>query len=78
MEPAIQYATTSDGASIAYCALGQGAPLAMMPGGPWSPIQDLESVTGTLGAETFALFAPQTAGPVAIAYNARHPGVSLT
>lgn len=31
MEPRIQYAKTSDGASIAYAAMGQGEPLVLMP-----------------------------------------------
>jgi len=31
MEPRIQYAKTSDGVSIAYCAMGEGTPLVYMP-----------------------------------------------
>jgi class 3 adenylate cyclase len=34
---------------------------------------DLEAVVDRLGLERFALFAPLTGGPVAIAYAARHP-----
>ena len=32
MAPEIKYATTTDGVSIGYCALGRGAPLVVMPG----------------------------------------------
>jgi pimeloyl-ACP methyl ester carboxylesterase len=39
MEPRIQYAKTSDGVSIAYWALGEGAPLVYMPIPPFSHIQ---------------------------------------
>src|SRR3989304_574833 len=31
MEPRIQYAKTSDGVSIAFCAIGQGMPIVQMP-----------------------------------------------
>jgi len=34
---------------------------------------DLEAVVERLGVQTFVLFSPLTAGPVAIAYAARHP-----
>ena len=36
-------------------------------------VLDLEAVVNRLGLERFALFAPWHAGPVAIAYAARHP-----
>ncbi|MCH8816026.1 MAG: alpha/beta fold hydrolase [Chloroflexi bacterium] len=36
-------------------------------------IIDLEAVVGRLGIEKFALLGPHHAGPVAIAYTARHP-----
>ena len=36
MEPRIQYAKTSDGVSIAYCVVGEGEPLVMMPTPPFS------------------------------------------
>ena len=39
MEPRIQYAKTTDGVSIAYWTLGEGAPLVYMPEAPWSHIQ---------------------------------------
>ena len=39
MEPRIQYATTSDGVSIAYWTLGEGPPLIWMPPLPISHIQ---------------------------------------
>jgi class 3 adenylate cyclase/pimeloyl-ACP methyl ester carboxylesterase len=39
MEPRIQYAKTSDGVSIAYCTIGEGDPLVIMPHGPFSHIQ---------------------------------------
>ena len=39
VEPSIQYVTTSDGVSIAFCTLGQGMPLVVMPSGPWGLIQ---------------------------------------
>jgi DNA-binding CsgD family transcriptional regulator/pimeloyl-ACP methyl ester carboxylesterase len=42
MEPNIQYAITSDDVSIAFCTLGNGAPIVVAPSGPWSNIQ-LES-----------------------------------
>ena len=38
MQPGIQYATTSDGARIAFCTRGEGAPLVVLPDGPWSTI----------------------------------------
>ena len=37
--PRIQYATTSDGVSIAYWTLGEGHPLVFMGDAPWSHIQ---------------------------------------
>ena len=37
--PRIQYATTSDGVSIAYWTLGEGHPLVFMSDAPWSHIQ---------------------------------------
>ena len=39
MEPSIRYTTTSDGASIAFCILGRGKPLVVLPSGPWGPIE---------------------------------------
>ncbi len=39
MEPRIQYAQTSDGVSIAYYTLGEGAPLVYVPNPPFSHIQ---------------------------------------
>jgi class 3 adenylate cyclase len=39
MEPRIQYAQTTDGVSIAYWTLGEGAPLLYMPRIPFSHIQ---------------------------------------
>ena len=39
MEPRIQYARAKDGVNIAFYALGQGAPLVLMPIIPWSHIQ---------------------------------------
>jgi DNA-binding CsgD family transcriptional regulator/pimeloyl-ACP methyl ester carboxylesterase len=39
MEPKVQYATTADGVGIAFSALGQGAPLVVLPSGPWSTMQ---------------------------------------
>lgn len=39
MEPAIRYATTADGVSIAYYDVGEGAPLVVLPNMPWSNIQ---------------------------------------
>lgn len=38
-EPRIQYARTSDGVSIAYCAFGDGPPLVHMPAIPFSHLQ---------------------------------------
>ena len=38
MQPDIQYAATTEGTSIAFCTLGQGAPLVVLPDGPWSTI----------------------------------------
>ena len=38
MQPGIRYATTSDGANIAFCTFGEGAPLVVLPDGPWSTI----------------------------------------
>ena len=39
MEPRIQYAKTSDGVSIAFSVVGDGAPLIIVPNPPWSNIQ---------------------------------------
>ncbi len=39
MEPRIQYAKTTDGVSIAFCAVGKGTPLVVMPSIPFSHIQ---------------------------------------
>jgi class 3 adenylate cyclase/pimeloyl-ACP methyl ester carboxylesterase len=39
MEPAIRYAPTADGVSIAYYDVGEGAPLVVLPNMPWSNIQ---------------------------------------
>src|SRR3990167_1056867 len=39
MEPQIQYATTSDGVSIAHWAIGNGEPLVYMPNVIWSHAQ---------------------------------------
>ena len=39
MDPSIQYATSPDGASIAYWTLGEGKPLVYMAGGPWHHIE---------------------------------------
>jgi len=39
MEPRIQFAKTSDGVNIAFCALGQGEPLVVTPGNTLSHIQ---------------------------------------
>ncbi len=118
MEPRIRYATTSDGVSIAFWTLGEGAPLVYMAGGPWSHVElwdipeccrwyerlaqkrtlvrydvrgtgwsepdvsdhsldalvtDVEAVVDHLGLDEFALLGAADAGPVAIAYAARHP-----
>ena len=119
MEPRIQYAQTADGVSIAFCVMGEGMPLVMMPNVPWSHVQlewrvpgwrrwheglaqkrmlvrydcrgsglsdrdvtdfsldayllDLRAVVDRLGLQRFALVGPINAGPVAIAYAARHP-----
>ena len=39
MQPSIQYATTADSVSIAWCTVGRGPPLVVLPLGPWSVIQ---------------------------------------
>jgi hypothetical protein len=39
MEPRIQYAKTKDGVSIAYWTMGEGMPLVVMSGAPFSHIQ---------------------------------------
>jgi len=39
MEPRIQYAKTSDGVSIAFCVMGEGTPLVMVPPPPLSHAQ---------------------------------------
>jgi class 3 adenylate cyclase len=39
VEPRIQYATTSDGVSIAYFAMGEGPPMIVVPPIPWSHLQ---------------------------------------
>ena len=119
MEPRIRYAKTSDGVSIAFFTMGEGMPIVMLPGMPFSNVQkerkrsplglpfdfaaarwklvaydrrgnglsqrdvddfsldtlvlDLEAVADQVALEPFALFAPALAGPVSIAYAARHP-----
>lgn len=39
MQPAIQYVRSADGAGIAYWAMGNGAPLVIMPNTPFSHVQ---------------------------------------
>src|SRR3972149_11234360 len=39
MEPRIQYAKTKDGVSIAYCSLGEGAPLVDLGSQPYTNFQ---------------------------------------
>ena len=39
MPPAIRYATSSDGRSIAFCAAGEGPPLVHLPWLPWSNLE---------------------------------------
>ncbi len=39
MEPNIQYATTADGVSIAFCEAGEGTPFVSMQPPPWSNIE---------------------------------------
>ncbi|MBI1884858.1 MAG: adenylate/guanylate cyclase domain-containing protein [Chloroflexi bacterium] len=39
MEPRIQYAKTSDGVSIAFCIMGEGAPVVLMAGWPFCHLQ---------------------------------------
>jgi DNA-binding CsgD family transcriptional regulator/pimeloyl-ACP methyl ester carboxylesterase len=119
MSPEVEFATTADGRRIAYCTLGEGAPLVVPPAGPWSTIElewqvpalrewygrlavgrrlirydlggtglseggaggfrltarveDLAAVVDALELGRFALFAPQHAGPAAIAYAAHLP-----
>jgi class 3 adenylate cyclase len=119
MEPRIQYATSSDGVSIAFIAEGEGLPFVIVPGTPMSNVQrqritprvretlafaaeryrlvaydrrgfghsqrevddfsldslvlDIEAVADHLGLERFVVFAAVLAGPVGIAYAARHP-----
>jgi class 3 adenylate cyclase/pimeloyl-ACP methyl ester carboxylesterase len=40
MEPRIQYVTTADGVSIAYCETGAGYPLFHLPGPPFTHVQN--------------------------------------
>ena len=118
-EPRTQYATTSDGVSIAYWTLGEGPPVVYPPPTLFSHNQlewqipenrrwcerlaqkrmlvrydgrgsglsehgvndfslearllDLEAVVERLGLQSFDLAAFFAAGPLAIAYAARHP-----
>jgi class 3 adenylate cyclase len=58
MEPRIQYVTTPDGVSIAYCEMGSGYPVIHMPGPPFTHVQlemQMPSYGGnnTLIAENF-------------------------
>ena len=46
MEPRIQYAKTSDGVSIAYWTLGEGAPFVHLPSVPFSPALRLWHTSG--------------------------------
>jgi pimeloyl-ACP methyl ester carboxylesterase/DNA-binding CsgD family transcriptional regulator len=118
MEPRIQYATSSDGVSIAFWTLGEGTPLVYMAGGPWGHVElwdipecrrwyerlaqkrmlvrydlrgtgwserevpdyslealvaDVEAVVDRLELDRFDMFGAFDAGPVAVAYAARHP-----
>jgi pimeloyl-ACP methyl ester carboxylesterase/DNA-binding CsgD family transcriptional regulator len=118
MEPRIQYVTSSDGVSIAFWTLGEGAPLVYMTGGPWGHVElwdipecrrwyerlaqermlvrydvrgtgwserdvsdhsldalvaDVEALVARLELDRFDMFGAFDAGPVAIAYAARHP-----
>ncbi len=117
MEPRIRYATSSDGVSIAFWTLGEGAPLVYMTGGPWGHVElwdipecrrwyerlaqkrmlvrydvrgtgwserdvsdhsldalvaDVEAVVDRLGLDRVEMFGAFDAGPVTIAYAARH------
>jgi class 3 adenylate cyclase len=48
MEPQVQYAKTSDGVSVAYCVVGNGPPLVMMPTPPFSAIGSWKLLGPTL------------------------------
>lgn len=37
-QPRIQYATTPHHGSVAFCTLGAGPPLLLVPSGPWTTI----------------------------------------
>jgi len=119
MMPRVRFTHSDDGVSIAFCILGKGPPIVLMPailfshlektwelpkfregleelGERWTVVRydnrgcglsqrevsdysleahllDLEAVVDELGLDTFALNAPLLAGPVGIAFAARHP-----
>src|SRR5919199_6269767 len=55
-DPQIRYATAADGTSIAYWAVGKGAPLVYLVGGPWTHVElgrnpECRSWYGRLSAE---------------------------
>jgi pimeloyl-ACP methyl ester carboxylesterase/DNA-binding CsgD family transcriptional regulator len=116
--PHVQYARTTDGVGIAFRTVGEGFPLLVLGGGPWSHVdlwqipesqlwyerlaqdrmlirydvrgtglseravadfsldthvRDVEAVVDRLQVPRVALLGAADAGPVAIAYAARHP-----
>lgn len=46
MSPTIRYATTSDGASIAFATVGEGAPVVFMPPSPFSHLEAMWAAPG--------------------------------
>lgn len=46
MAPTIRYATTSDGASIAFAAIGEGVPIVFMPALPFSHLEAMWAAPG--------------------------------
>src|SRR5574341_2117622 len=119
MMPRVRFTHADDGVNIAFCTLGEGPPIVLMPailfshlektwelpkfregleelGERWTVVRydnrgcglsqrevsdysleahvrDLEAVVDELGLQSFSLNAPMLAGPVGIAFAARHP-----
>ena len=46
MAPSIRYATTSDGASIAFATVGEGLPVVFMPPAPFSHLEEMWAAPG--------------------------------
>jgi pimeloyl-ACP methyl ester carboxylesterase len=77
--PPASYVTTADGVRIAWASRGRGLPVLSMPPIPFRHLElewespDDRRWLERLAPEPVAIFAAVNAGPLAIAYAARHP-----